>query len=302
MYSIKAVSKATGLSVETLRAWERRHGIVQPARDGTGRRVYRPEDVRRLSRLREATERGHAISRLANLSDEGLAELLADGPVRQTRAAANAFVSRILDAAENFSPAEMEQALTLAVALLAPTHLIMEVLQPVLHEVGERWHRGELSIAQERLVSSCVRRHVSLILESYEKLADGPVAVFATLAGERHELGLLMTALIAASRGCRCHYLGPDLPAAEIAQFAGRVAASAVALSLVVRTGLPSIATDLSALRAGLPEATQIWIGGPASRELPAPSLPEGCVVIADEAELEHRLSLLVSTPRPARA
>ena len=76
MYSIKAVSQATGLSIETLRAWERRYGIVEPLRDGNGRRSYRPEDVIRLRRLREATERGHPISKLSRLSDEEPHKLL----------------------------------------------------------------------------------------------------------------------------------------------------------------------------------------------------------------------------------
>ena len=72
MYSIKAVSKATGLSVETLRAWERRYAIVSPLRDESGRRVYRPQDVLRLRKLKEGTERGHPISRLATLDEPGL--------------------------------------------------------------------------------------------------------------------------------------------------------------------------------------------------------------------------------------
>ena len=81
MYSIKAVAQATGLTVETLRAWERRYGVVVPQRDASGRRVYRPEDVLRLRRLREATERGHPIGRLAVLGDDGLAALLTDSSV-----------------------------------------------------------------------------------------------------------------------------------------------------------------------------------------------------------------------------
>ena len=87
MYSIKAVSQATGLTVETLRAWERRYGIVVPNRDPTGRRVYRAADVLRLRRLREATERGHPIGRLAELSEESLAQLLTEAPDRRSRAA-----------------------------------------------------------------------------------------------------------------------------------------------------------------------------------------------------------------------
>ncbi|MGI9247281.1 MAG: MerR family transcriptional regulator, partial [Steroidobacteraceae bacterium] len=112
MYSIKAVSQATGLSVETLRAWERRYGIVAPQRDDLGRRVYRPDDVLRLRRLREATEQGHPIGRLAQLDDPQLASLLEDTGNAPLRATCDAFVERILESAQRFRAAECEQSLT----------------------------------------------------------------------------------------------------------------------------------------------------------------------------------------------
>ena len=84
MYSIKAVSQATGLTVETLRAWERRYRIVVPQRDASGRRVYGPEDVIRLRRLFEATRRGHPISRLAQLDDDAITALITVEPGEQS--------------------------------------------------------------------------------------------------------------------------------------------------------------------------------------------------------------------------
>lgn len=293
MYSIKAVAQATGLTVETLRAWERRYGVVAPNRDAGGRRVYRPEDVLRLRRLREATERGHPIGRLAELSDDGLATLLSDDSDRRSRATTNAFVERILEAAQRFRTAECEQALTLAIAMLPPSQLVSGVLQPLLREVGDRWHRGEFAISQERLVSTVVRRHVGLMLDAYDRSARRAPIVFATLPGERHELGLLTSALMCASRGFKTHYLGPDLPPGEIARFAREVDAAVVALSVVLQERMPEVPAQLAELAAGLPERTGIWLGGYAARALPRDPLPPRCVVLADGAELEQRLEML---------
>lgn len=293
MYSIKAVAQATGLTVETLRAWERRYGVVAPNRDSSGRRVYRPEDVLRLRRLREATERGHPIGRLAGLSDERLARLLDEAPDRRARATSNAFVERILDAAQRFRSAECEQTLTLAIAMLPPQQLVADVLQPLLREIGERWHRGELAISQERLVSTTVRRHLGLMLDAYDRSARRPPIVFATLPGERHELGLLMTAMLCASRGFRTHYLGPELPAAEIARFACEVDAAVVALSAVLLAQLPELPAQLVALADALPPATAIWLGGHAAVAVPREALPARCVVLKDETELEQRLEMM---------
>lgn len=293
MYSIKAVAQATGLTVETLRAWERRYEIVVPTRDAGGRRVYRAEDVLRLRRLREATERGHSIGRLAGLSDDSLARLLDDPADRQERAASNAFVERILDAAQRFRSADCEQTLTLAVAMLPPPRLVREVLQPLLREVGNRWHRGEFAISQERLVSTVVRRHVALMLDAYDRTARRGPIVFATLPGERHELGLLTSAMVCASRGFRVHYLGPDLPPGEIARYARETGAIVVGVSLVLCESLSTVRSQLAELVADLPQETCVWLGGAAARDLPAETLPPRCHVLQDGADLEQRLELL---------
>ena len=294
MYSIKAVSQATGLTVETLRAWERRYRVVVPQRDAHGRRVYRPEDVLRLRRLREATERGHPIGRLVQLDEQGLVELLHEpGAQAPPVSAPSAFVQRILEAAERYSAASCEQALTLAVSLLSPARLIDEVLEPLLREVGERWHAGRFSIAQERMVSASVRRHIGLIVETYDRTARRPSIVFATLPGERHELGLLMSAMTCASHGFKVHYLGPDLPAAEIARYSREVGAALVALSVILLENSPVLASQLEVIRAALGPDVPVWIGGQGVWGIDEASLPPGCLIVRDRAELEQRLDVL---------
>jgi len=292
MYSIKAVAQATGLTVETIRAWERRYKVVTPVRDSSGRRIYRPDDVLRLRRLHEATERGHAISRVAALSDEGLAALLEAPASRAAEGTAAALVTRILTAAEEFRLAECEHAVTLAAAVMPPARLVSDVLQPVLREVGERWHSGGLSVSQERLVSNVVGRHVALLLDAYARAATRETIAFATLPGERHELGLLMAAMICASRGFKAHYLGADLPPVEIARSAEKVDAAIVALSIVLRDQADEAAEHLAALAAALPANTGIWIGGSGSAAFAGMNLPRTCVLLRDSVELEQRLDL----------
>jgi methanogenic corrinoid protein MtbC1 len=293
MYSIKAVSQATGLTVETLRAWERRYRVVVPQRDEMGRRVYRAEDVLRLRRLREATDRGHPISRLVRLDEPALASLLHEPERRPQSAMASTFVERILDAARRYSSAECEQSLTLAISLMSPSRLIGEVLEPLLREVGERWHSGAFSIAQERLVSTTVRKHIGLIVETYDRTARHGSIVFATLPGERHELGLLMSAMVCASHGFKVHYLGPDLPAEEIARYARESGADIVALSAPLLDGIEQVPAQLHTLREALGPDVPIWVGGSAAQQVDRTALPAGVVIVADSTELEQRLDVL---------
>jgi DNA-binding transcriptional MerR regulator/methylmalonyl-CoA mutase cobalamin-binding subunit len=294
MYSIKAVAQATGLTVETLRAWERRYGVVVPERDDMGRRLYRAEDVLRLRRLREATELGHPISRLAHLDDTSLSGLPQQPEPRPRSAMATTFVERMLEATRRYAAADCEQALTLAISLMPPTRLIHEVLEPLLREVGERWHSGEFSIAQERLVSSTVRRHIGLIVDSYDRSTRRqPAIVFATLPGERHELGLMMAAMVCASRGFKVHYLGADLPPTEVARFAHRVGAGLVAVSAIMLAVIERLPAQLGELRSALGPDVAIWVGGRAAQQLDRATLPAQCLVLADQAELEQRLDVL---------
>jgi methanogenic corrinoid protein MtbC1 len=295
MYSIKAASQATGLTAETLRAWERRYGVVVPRRDSVGRRVYGPDDVLRLRLLHEATDRGHPISRLAGLGNEELARLVGQPASPTPSAAASGFAARILTAVVEFRAADCEQALTLAVALLPPQQLFIEVLHPLLTEVGERWHSGQLTVSQERLASSTIRRHLGLVLESYERAAGRPAIVLATLPGERHELGLLMAAVMCACRGFKVHYLGTELPAVEIARFAKAVGASIVGVSVVMTEGVDSVPEQLAALVAELGPGISVWIGGGAGQQLDPETLPPRCSCVRDALELRYRLDLLAA-------
>ena len=179
--------------------------------------------------------------------------------------------------------------------MMPPQRLVSDVLQPLLREVGERWHRGEFAISQERLVSTIVRRHVGLMLDTYDRTARRQAIVFATLPGERHELGLLMSAMICASRGFKTHYLGPDLPEAEIARYAREVGASIIALSVVLHEQLARLPQQLESLAGAMAPESVIWLGGLAPDALPQDSIPEGCVMLRSYAELEQRLDMLAA-------
>lgn len=293
-YSIKAVSEATGLTVETLRAWERRYRVIEPKRGTSGHRMYSSHDVSRLRRLRETTDRGHAIGKIAHLSNDALSRLLSDPHAAQD-GAAQKLVERMLAAVERYRPAECDQIVALAFALLPPIEAVRDVLSPALREVGNRWLRGDFSIAQERIASSAARRQLTSLLQTFNSVADGPCVVFATLSGERHELGVLMYAALAASLRLRTHYLGPDLPPREAANCAVKVNASAVAVSMVVRDAADSCMLELAALRDYLPAQVEIWIGGSAVEEMDPGQLPPGCTLMSERGAFEQRVGLLTA-------
>lgn len=83
-YGIGSVSRLTGLSTHTLRAWEKRHRAVEAHRDAAGRRRYTVADVERLTRLKQLVDLGERIGDLARLSAQSLEQRLADAKAHAT--------------------------------------------------------------------------------------------------------------------------------------------------------------------------------------------------------------------------
>lgn len=266
MYPVKAAAELSGLTPETLRAWERRHGAVVPHRDAQGRRLYDAAMVDRLARLHRLTNRGHPIRDLAQLDDAALDRLLEERR-HAGYGALEALPGQLLDAVADYRVDAFDRDLTVAIATLPLPVLLSRVVMPLLREVGDRWADGRLAIAQERLVSSMLRARLLSILNQHARPQRPPV-VFATLSGEPHELGLLGAALHLHEQGHPVLYLGSELPAPELARVANRVDATSVAVSSVDPGQARGALESLRVLDAELAEGTPVWLGGANARYL----------------------------------
>src|SRR5690625_3386087 len=289
MFPIKAAAELTGLSPETLRAWERRHAAVVPHRDDAGRRLYDSDMIERLVRLHRLTGRGHPIRDLAGLDDAGLERLAEEG--RQAGLAGLELLpGKLLDAVADYRLDQFDQQLAVAIATLPVPVLVSRVVMPLLRgvgtrwadgplaiaqearvrsrvvmpllrEVGTRWADGTLEIAQERLVSSLLRARLLSVLNQHPRGGQARV-LFATLPGEPHELGLLGAALHAAAAGMAVLYLGTGLPGEELARAANGLDAAAVAISSIDPGQARVALAGLEALDAALAPGVPVWVGG----------------------------------------
>lgn len=269
-YPIRAVARLTGLSIDTLRAWERRHSVVKPRRNDRGR-VYTSADVERLKMLRELVARGHAIGSLADSSDARLAALLEsaapdEGARADTPAAG---LGEALAALDRYDPDVLEASLNRYAVVLPPSDFVFAVIVPLLQEVGRRWENGDLRPAQEHLVSAAARNVLGGLLRGAVRPSASPKIVFATPSGERHELGLLSAALLAASDGWGVVYLGSDLPALDILHAVKTTAARILMISL---TSPEAVAKQELISLAGLASHVGLWVGGPQAQALLKPA------------------------------
>ena len=287
-YPIRAVARMTGLSIDTLRAWERRHDAVVPDRSARGR-LYTERDVARLTSLSDLVRRGHAIGTIAGLSDAELRGLLSGADALAARhmdPVAVAKLDSLTTALDRYDLDVIEATLNRHAAVLPPRALIFAVILPLLREVGRRWADGKLRPAQEHLISAVVRSVLGSLLRATGRPEASPKILFATLAGERHELGLLCAALLTASARYGVVYLGPDLPATDIAHAAATVGAHVVMISLttpgaVTRGEAKSLARLLSDV--------EVWVGGPEASFLLAESKDR----MRHVADLDDVLSML---------
>ncbi|MEO8683064.1 MAG: MerR family transcriptional regulator [Vicinamibacterales bacterium] len=266
-YPIRAASRMTGIAIDTLRAWERRHGAVTPVRDARGR-IYLQADIDRLKLLRVAVEQGHSIGRVAGLTGQQLRQLAAAAaaaaapPPGRPRAMA-VDTTAITAALVHYDAPGIDREIARLAAVLSPLDLLRDVLMPVLVQVGDEWHHGRLGIAHEHLMSSTIRN----ILGSFLRLQARPDAaarmMFATPSGDRHEIGTLGAAMLAASSGLGVAYLGPDLPAREILDSVKSAGAQVLVLGVTTSSAAKSIDSELRSIVRLLPKNVELWAGGP---------------------------------------
>ena len=283
LYPILAVSKLTGIAIDTLRAWERRHGAVTPVRDKRGR-MYSDADVARLRLLRQAVDQGHSIGRLAKLTNAevqrlavpaGTAATPATSPVRTTELD----TSGLLAALQQYDGAAIEHELARLASVLRPLELLRDVLMPLLVRVGDDWHQGRAAIAQEHLMSSAVRHILGSFLRLHSRADAAVRLLFATPSGDRHEIGTLGAALLAASNGLGVTYLGPDLPAGEIVASVKPAGAQVLVLGLTTASASTARERELRAIVHDLPRGVELWAGGRGAERHASIIRPRGLVL-----------------------
>jgi methanogenic corrinoid protein MtbC1 len=280
-HPMRVVAQRTGLSPHVLRAWERRYRAVTPGRSEGGRRLYSDADIERFLLIRRATSAGHSIGMVAALSDDELQAMAQEveeytAPSVSTGDGALALdPQKVIDKCwshiNDLDSSNLEHSLRRAAVVFGTWDLLNRVIIPLIHEIGERWHGGQISTAHEHLASGSISRVLAWVLQETTNKSSAPILVVATPSGERHELGAMMAAATAAMEGWRVVYLGPDLPGEDIANAARDVRATAVALSVVYpETDASGAITEIRDL---LPRDTALIIGGVASSPQVSPGV-----------------------------
>ena len=273
---IGELSRRVGVSEHVLRAWESRYGLLKPERSEGGYRLYSADDQRRVRRMLAHLGDGLAAAQAARaaLRDEepprtfdGTSDGSANGSANgsaaqasfaQAHAATDALdpapQAHLVDSASALAQAldelDEQRAQTVLDRLLSDFTMetvLRDVLMPYLHEVGERWADGEVSVGQEHFASHVVRGRLEGVARGWGS-GPGPLALLACPPGELHDLALLAFGIVLNRRGWRIAYLGVNTPMLDTISMTSNLRPALIVLAATIPERFAEIVPELRAL------------------------------------------------------
>jgi DNA-binding transcriptional MerR regulator/methylmalonyl-CoA mutase cobalamin-binding subunit len=291
LFPIRELVERTGVNASTLRAWENRHGLIEPVRTASGHRLYSLADVARVRRVRELLEQGLGLGRIA-------ARLAAESPSARAPADLDetsgwpAHIAETLRALADFSTERLDRIYGEACALHPIDAVTTGLLIPVLERLGERWDKRPSGIAEEHFYSAWLRNKLGARLHHASSSARGKALILACLPGEGHEIGLLIFALVALRVGYRVIYLGANMPIRQIVHVAHHAQPAAIVLAGRPVPDPATILADIGwlAAEAGAPVCVGSHVSVQLASEIRAlGALPLGDDILHGVRLLEHQ-------------
>lgn len=254
---IGEIARRAGVPAATLRAWERRYGVVSPHRGESGYRLYTEEDELRVRSMVRLIDDGLAPAEAARrVLSPGIAP--PSGGNGDGDPLSEAMRDETLSALVGFDEEEANRQLDRAAGSLSVEAFVGDVVLPVLRELGERWERDEVTIAQEHFASGVLRGRLLGLSRGWGR-GDGSLALLACPSGEHHDLGVLCFGLILRANGWRVSFLGGDTPADSILDCVSETRPDVVVVFAMVPERLEGIESTLERIAAG----SALMLAGP---------------------------------------
>jgi DNA-binding transcriptional MerR regulator len=257
---IGELSRRTGVAPELLRAWERRYGLLRPARSEGGFRLYSGGDEQRVELMRRHLRGGIAAAEAARLAIEGAGAIESNGVEQATRpepAELAELASRLRASLDAFDEVGAHAAFDRLLGALTLEGVLRDVVMPYLTELGARWESGEATVAQEHFASNLLRGRLLGLARGWDG-GGGPRAVLACAPGELHDLALIVFGLALRRQGWRITYLGPDTPVDTLADTAKSLSPGLVVVAASSSRRLKPLEEALSRFA----KTTRVAIGG----------------------------------------
>lgn len=266
-YNIKAISNMLGIQPGTLRAWERRYNIIEPIRNDSGHRLYSDEHVAILRWLIDKVNKGFTIGQAVGLLEKGSVNLDAQVETQYTNRLQK-FANELKGSLLSFQGSKANHILDEAFSIFTVEKVLIEIIGPVLIEIGDLWEKNEIAVAHEHYASQFLRTRVGMIFNNLQIDPLLPKVIAVCGPSERHELGLLIFTLYLRRKGFEVIYLGTGIPTEDLKLVVNEVAAKFLFLSCTISQNLTETLAVIRDLEQFLP-TLNIGIGGKAITHLP---------------------------------
>jgi MerR family transcriptional regulator, light-induced transcriptional regulator len=255
---IGELSRRVGVSDHLLRAWETRYGLFHPTRSAGGFRLYSSADEDRVRRMQFHLGEGLSAAEAAHsaLADMNGRPAIEAGALKGTSTAGGiaALSARLKEALENFDEAVAQAILDRLLSDFTVATVLGDVVLPYLHDLGERWTRSEVSIAQEHFASHVIRGRLASLARGWGS-GRGPRVIIACPPGELHDLPIMIFGIIVSRSGWRVDYLGANTPIEEVIRLAEQVHPDLIVVAAVTADRLDDVRTQLARLAGIAPLA-----------------------------------------------
>ncbi|WP_455384997.1 MerR family transcriptional regulator [Acidihalobacter prosperus] len=284
LFPIRTVASLTGVNPVTLRAWERRYGLLRPHRTPKGHRLYTRQDIDLIRETLALLKTGVPISQARTRLEERPNEPAQDTPAGPETDVWRRYAEQMLRAVERFDEAALDAAYNEALSLYPVDLVTKRLIQPLLREFGSRWQNREGGVAEEHFFSIYLRNRLGSRLHHLAKRRARPRLAAACLPGEQHETGLLLFCLVAAGHGYGTLILGADTPLEQTAYAARTGGCDAIVLSATTTPPADALKDGLAQLvgTAGMP----VMVGGQASVDAQHAIEHSGAIALGDDMYL----------------
>lgn len=283
-FRIQTVAEMTGVNPVTLRAWERRYGIPKPVRTPSSYRLYSDLEVRQIRRMLELCEAGLPVSEAARVVRESVDAL----PRPSSSLDAFAMVrEELLIAARALDSNALESGLSKVLALGSAIQAFDQIIAPVMVQVGQLWHRGELSVAHEHVATEYLTRTLAQLHRLVQPGVGRSTALLACFPSESHVLPLYGVAFRLAECGFRTEMIGARTPPADLAEAVKAMSPRLVALSVTIPPS-GSAAREIVQGYAIACGKTPWLVGGAGAKALRRLVEARGGVLVSEDANALH--------------
>jgi len=267
-FTISELQRYSGISVHSIRAWEKRYNALTPNRTEGNTRYYDGNQLRRLLNIASLMNGNHKISELCSMSDSKLSKLLQSKLEDEKWQLENDefLVSQMIASAMGFDESLFDKIFYRAMATYGLDLAYIKVIYPTVLRLGVLWSIEGISPAQEHFATHLIKQKLLSTIDILPINQNTKANWLLFLPeGEFHEIGLLMANYLIRSAGQRSAYLGANIPFDSIKDTVKAINPSSLLFFLVAKDDIERDQNLVTSLVKAFP-SQQIFIGGEANR------------------------------------